>query len=90
MMYILLLLLSYFKGEEVINPQFAIPVAIVLSLAICGSAYISVATVLTLMVPFCTLVGEAPIPPAFDLVGYTAAKYLISVGALCSLFTWYE
>lgn len=44
--------------------------------------------ILTLMVPYFSLDPLAPLPSAFDLVGWYVAAYIIDVGAICSLATW--
>jgi amino acid transporter len=74
-------------GEEVINPSKAIPLSIILSLAICGAGYIGTATILTLLVPYNLLDESAPLSLAFRAVGWDVAYYIISVGAICSLVT---
>jgi amino acid transporter len=74
-------------GEEVINPQKAIPISIILSLLICGIAYVGLAGVLTLMVPYYSLDKTAPLPKAFSAVGWPIANSIIAVGALCSFAT---
>lgn len=45
-------LLFYFIGGEVINPEKTLPLAIIISLFVIFLAYFSIATVLTLLVPY--------------------------------------
>ena len=72
-------------SEETKNPKRAIPLAIMLSLAVSFLAYFGVASVITLMVSYNNLDKHAPLPKAFSKVGLPAAKYVISVGGLCAL-----
>lgn len=74
-------------GEETVNPQKAIPIAITSCLIISSIAYILPSIILTLMVPYFSLDPLAPLPSAFDLVGWYVAAYIIDVGAICSLAT---
>ena len=72
-------------GEEAINPQRNIPLAIVFSLLICCVAYLCVSATLTLMVPYFLLDKSAPLPVAFASGGIEWAKWPVGIGAVCAL-----
>lgn len=74
-------------GEEVKNPQKAIPISIISSLAICTVAYCGVSAVLSLMLPYFMINELAPMPEAFRYIGSDWARFIVAIGAICSLST---
>ncbi|XP_076370652.1 cationic amino acid transporter 3-like isoform X2 [Tachypleus tridentatus] len=74
-------------GEEVKNPQKAIPISIILSLLVIFLSYFGVSSVETLMWPYWDQNRAAPLPYVFEMVGWHIAKWIISVGALAGLST---
>jgi amino acid transporter len=76
-------------GEEVINPKRNIPASIVITLIVVSLLYCGLSAVLTLMIPYYVLSVDTPLPHAFDYVGLDWAKWVVSIGSVLSLCTWY-
>ncbi|XP_023310123.1 high affinity cationic amino acid transporter 1 isoform X2 [Anoplophora glabripennis] len=72
-------------AEEVKNPKRAIPISIILSLFIIFLAYFGTSTVITLMVPYYLQNPDAPIPYAFEHIGWYTAKWIVSIGGIFGL-----
>ncbi|XP_051163904.1 cationic amino acid transporter 2-like isoform X2 [Leptopilina boulardi] len=72
-------------GEEARNPQKSIPIAIVTSLLVVFLAYFGVSVVLTMVLPYYEQNPDAPFPYLFDRIGWSWAKWLVSIGAISGL-----
>lgn len=72
-------------GEEARNPQKSIPIAIVTSLLVVFFAYFGVSVVLTMVLPYFEQNPDAPFPYLFDRIGWSWAKWLVSIGAISGL-----
>lgn len=72
-------------AQEAKNPKRDLPIGIIASLLICTALYISVAAVLTGMVPWQNVNIEAPLTLAFLDRGLTTAADIITLGALAGL-----
>ena len=75
------------SAEEAVEPARNVPRSIVGSLLICTVAYVSVAAVVCLMVPYSSLDVGAPLAKAFAAVGMGWAATVIEVGAVAGLTT---
>jgi len=73
-------------AQEAKNPQKDMPVGILGSLAVCTLLYIIVSAVLTGMVPYASLGGDAPVADAMKAVGAPGwVRILIDIGAVLGL-----
>ncbi|MGF7217924.1 APA family basic amino acid/polyamine antiporter [Spirosoma lacussanchae] len=78
------------QAGEAINPRKDIPFAIVTSLLVCTILYILVSLVLTGMINYNDIVGDAlkaPVAAAFDSVGQTWAVFIITAAATAGLIS---
>lgn len=73
-------------GEEVKNPQKAIPIAIIVSLIIIFFSYFGVSAVLTLMWPYYLQDPDAPLPYVFKEIGWPLAQWTVAIGGIFGLF----
>lgn len=72
-------------AEETKNPQKDLPIAIIGTLVLCTVLYVSVALVLTGIVPLNSIDTQAPLAHAMRMIGKNWYAGAISVGALCAL-----
>jgi len=72
-------------GEEAKDPKRSIPIAIVASLMTVLFAYFGVSVILTTVLPYYEQNLGASFPYMFDKIGWSWAKWLVSVGAICGL-----
>ena len=71
--------------DECRNPRRDVPIAILSSVGIITSIYIAMAAVLTGMVKYSEISGQAPVSEAFRQVGLPWAQTLVAVGALVGI-----
>ncbi|KAG8225867.1 hypothetical protein J437_LFUL004797, partial [Ladona fulva] len=74
-------------GEEAKNPHRSIPLSIILSLIIIFLSYFGTSTVLTMMLPYYAQDLNAPFPYAFEVLGWTVIKWIVTIGAIFALTT---
>ena len=72
-------------AEEARNPQRDLPIGIMTSLGICTILYVSVAAVLTGLVPYSHIDIHAPVAEALRLVGYTWGAAVVAIGAVAGI-----
>ena len=72
-------------AEEAKNPQCDVPRGILGSLAVCTVLYISVAAVLTGLVPVSQIDIHAPVAEALSLVGYKWGAAIVAIGAVAGI-----
>ena len=78
------------QAGEAINPRKDIPFAIVTSLLVCTTLYIAVSLVLTGMINYKAIVGDAlkaPVAAAFDSAGQPWAVFIITAAATAGLIS---
>ncbi|CAH2096576.1 unnamed protein product [Euphydryas editha] len=72
-------------GEEVRDPRRAIPISIMCTQVIVFLVYASVATVVTMMMPYYLQVEVASVATAFTYVGMDWARWVVTVGAIVGI-----
>uniref|UniRef100_A0A8C9VCX2 Solute carrier family 7 member 14b n=1 Tax=Scleropages formosus TaxID=113540 RepID=A0A8C9VCX2_SCLFO len=72
-------------GEETKSPDTSIPYAITASLVTSALSYSLVSVILTLLVPYNDIDGDAPLMEMFAVHGFQAAKFVVAVGAIAGL-----
>ncbi|CAH2295282.1 cationic amino acid transporter 4 [Pelobates cultripes] len=73
--------------EEARNPQKAVPIATAVSLGLATAIYVLVSAVLTLMVPWNSLVPDSALSDAFYRRGYSWAGFIVAAGSICAMNT---
>lgn len=74
-------------AEETKNPSRDMPVGIIGSLAICTVLYITVAAIMTGVVPYHHLNTAEPVTYVLRTIGYNFGSALVGTGAICGLST---
>lgn len=72
-------------AEEARNPRRDVPIGIIGSLAICTVLYISVAAVITGLVPVSQIDIHAPVAEALSLVGFKWGAAIVAIGAVAGI-----
>ena len=76
-------------AEEAHNPQRSIPLSTMATVFFVFLSFFGVSLVLTMMCPYYLLDARAPLPMAFERIGWTFAKYVVTVGGIVGLLTRY-
>lgn len=72
-------------AEETRNPQYSLPIGIIVSLVVCTVIYIIVSGLLTSIVPYFTLDTASPVAQSMLTLGHPMVALLIGVGAIVGL-----
>jgi len=72
-------------AEESKNPQRDLPIGIIASLGICTVLYISVAAVLTGLIPVSQIDIDAPVAEALSTAGYKWGAAIVAIGAVAGI-----
>lgn len=72
-------------AEETRNPQYSLPIGIIVSLVVCTLIYILVAGLLTSIVPYFTLDTASPVAQSMLTLGHPVIALLIGLGAIVGL-----
>jgi APA family basic amino acid/polyamine antiporter len=72
-------------AEEAKNPQRDLPIGIIASLSICTVLYISVAAVLTGLIPAAQIDIHAPVAEALSMVGFKWGAAIVAIGAVAGI-----
>ncbi len=72
-------------AEEARNPQRDIPIGIIASLGICTVLYITVAAVLTGLVPYTKIDVHAPVAEALRVAGFQWGAAVVATGAVAGI-----
>jgi APA family basic amino acid/polyamine antiporter len=74
-------------AEETINPQRNLPIGIIVSVVVCTIIYITVAALLTGIVPYTSLNVKSPVSDALIIIGQPVAAGIVAAGAIAGLTT---
>ncbi len=72
-------------AEEAKNPKRDVPIGIIVSLGLCTILYISVAAVLTGLIPYNQIDVHAPVAEALRLVGFKWGAAIVAIGAVVGI-----
>ena len=72
-------------AEEAKNPQRDLPIGIIASLGICTVLYITVAAVLTGLIPAAQIDIHAPVAEALSVVGFKWGAAVVAIGAVAGI-----
>ncbi|MDP4144851.1 MAG: amino acid permease [Bacillota bacterium] len=75
------------SAEEAKNPERDLPLGLIMCLAVVSVLYISVAFVLTGLVPFKEIVSENAVPGALSRIGIYWGSSLVGVGAIIGIMS---